>query len=368
MSTHPDHPAATSAHGPKLRVRRLHLLVLAATAVAAIGFVDYITSWELSLFVFYGVPVFLVAWLGDRRSAIFFALICAVVWYIVNTDTNPYQSHAGYLGATLNRLAYFLCVAVGGTAMRMQRESHHAHLRAVDSNRELEQEIARVAESQQVRIGQELHDGVCQDLAAISCAVACLRDELTVDDAPSASKIDAISKMLRHSILEARTLARGILPVQLTADGLCASLEELASLYNELRETRVHLEVLGDQQPVEPTVAQHLYRIAQEAISNAARHGRPAAIHVTLHFKPNALELEVRDDGTGFSPETTHNQGLGLRGMRYRAQLLNASFSLQSAPAKGCAIHCIKTHPYENAPAYHFQRQAGAPHTTSASG
>src|SRR5262245_36030328 len=87
--------------------RKTWLFLEALALLLAIGFLDYVTAWELSLFVFYAAPIALVAWNADRRAALWVAALGGVCWYLANLQTHPYATHEGYVWATVNRLIYF---------------------------------------------------------------------------------------------------------------------------------------------------------------------------------------------------------------------------------------------------------------------
>src|SRR5207249_375275 len=117
------------------------------------------------------------------------------------------------------------------------------------------EEILRVSEREKMRIGQDLHDGLCQNLAAIDCAVACLKLDLEEKEQPEAAAADFIHQQLSQAIMEARDLARGIFPVMRNEEGFLAALEELVATTNRLRQLSVRLRVKGDLKIKEPQVA-----------------------------------------------------------------------------------------------------------------
>lgn len=318
-------------------------LVVALEAFAmsvAIGYVDYVTAWETSLFIFYAAPIFFVTWYGDRRSGILFAVISGVIWFLANYEANPYETPEGYAWATINRVIYFIFVAVGCTAMRLQREESRAKLEAMTRARELEQELVRASEREQMRIGQDLHDGVCQNLAAIDCATECLRTELESMGTSQVAATEVIQKMLRDTMVEARNLARGLFPVQMNSQGLLAAVQELVETTNQLRQTSVSFTVAGEIRIENQGVAMHLYRIAQEALSNAVRHSRAEHVAVILQEDRRLLRLTVEDDGRGLPRTANKSAGMGLRTMRYRAQLIGANFKIGANSSGGASIHC----------------------------
>jgi signal transduction histidine kinase len=306
-----------------------------------IGFLDYMTSWEVSLFVFYGIPIFFVSWCIGRSFGIAFSVLAAAVWFAANLPTHPYLTQEGYLWAGVNRLFYFVFVAVGGTAMRKLRDENVARVEALTLARKLEHEVIRAGEREQIRIGQDLHDGLCQNLAAIDCATECLREELLASRSEQVSTVTQIQKFLKETIVEARNLARGIFPVQVESEGLASALNELTIKTNFRREVTMSFDTSGDVELEEPAVAVHLYRIAQEAVGNALAHSGATHIDVCLHREDSALRMSIRDDGRGFLPDTGQPEGIGLRTMRSRAQLIGAELTIESGQGRGTAIECV---------------------------
>ncbi len=316
------------------------VFIEALLIVAVIGFFDSIGGWDVSLFLFYALPILMVVWFSDRRLAVVCAAACGVAWFVAKLPSHPYGTPYAYAWATFNRLAYFLFVAIGGAAMKEQREALRARVEAMTRARELEQEIVRVSEHEQIRIGQELHDGLCQNLAAIDCAAACLKSDLEARALPESETADAIQKMLKDAVLEARSLARGIFPVQMDSHGLPAALEELVAATNRLRQVATTFEVEGDIQIQEPETAMHLYRIAQQALNNALQHAGPSHVTILLRRETDMIHLLVSDDGCGFEWRGTPSHGMGLRTMQYRARLLGGDFKIESAPGRGATVHC----------------------------
>jgi signal transduction histidine kinase len=316
-------------------------LIEALALLLMIGILDYWTGWELSLFVFYAAPIVLVAWYADRRLALLLAALCGVIWYLANVHSHPYATQQGYVWAMVNRVVYFVFVAVGAVALRTQREETQARLEALTRTRELECEIVRATEREQIRFGQDLHDGLCQTLVAIDCAAACLKADLTARDLPEAQAAEVIQQMLRRSVIEARSLARGIFPVQMEAQGLATALEELVETTNRFRRDVVVCDVRGEVRIDDPKVAMHLYRIAQGALSNALRHAQANTVTVRLSEADGILALSIEDDGCGLPLERSDEiDGMGLRTIRYRAQLIGAELKLVPNPIGGTIVSC----------------------------
>ena len=199
-----------------------------------------------------------------------------------------------------------------------------------------EAQIIDITENGQMRIGEDLHDGLGQQLTAIEILCAGLKED--VAGTPRLTKqVDRIGRYLRESIGQVRSLARGLVPVSDRPDALWASLVELADRTNVpgRMECRFASPVLLIE---DHPVAGQYFRIAQEAVNNAVKHSRAKRITLTLASIAGVLELEVTDNGRGF-PEVLR-PGMGLQVMRHRASVINAELSVDSQPNQGTSIRC----------------------------
>jgi len=314
--------------------------VEALVVLALLGTLDYSTGQGLSVSLLYSILVFVVAWFGKRRFALVFATLCAASWWWANKDVHPYGGRWGYAWATTSRLVSFVFVAVGSSALKSKQESDRQRILALERAKDLEREITRISEHEQRRIGQDLHDGVCQVLAAIRCSVSSVRDDLRARSAPEAEVTGEIAEMLRDAIVEIRHLARGIFPVQMESAGLQAVLDDLVETTRRLHRVEASFETGGDVRIGDPEVAMHLYRIAQEALSNAVKHGGTARIVVAIRQMGDLIRLSVADNGGGFSGQQDSIEGMGLKTMRYRAQLIGADLNLSSS-STGVTVTCL---------------------------
>ena len=319
---------------------RRHIGAGALLVLVAIGALDYVTGWELSVSLLYALTILFVAWYGSRHLAIVFALLSAAIWWWANKDVQPYVTKWGYAWATTSRLAYFVFVAIGGATLRAQQESNRARIEALERARELEHEITRISEREQRRIGQDLHDGICQELAAIRCALSSVRDDLRARAQPEAEATDEVVGLLKNAIVETRNLARGIFPVQMEESGLPAVLGELVSNIRIRQNIEIGFSLHGDVRISDPEVAMNLYRIAQEALSNAVQHSKAEKINVTLGAENDCATLVVSDDGVGLPDPLPLSLGMGLKTMRYRAQLIGAQLDIKNTPGGGVCIIC----------------------------
>lgn len=209
----------------------------------------------------------------------------------------------------------------------------------VRERRRLEDEVARATDEERRRLGQEIHDGVCQQLTA-----ALLRTEaLTrwIDPAqPAAEKeLSELSAVLEETIEEARAVAHGLCPLDSDADALAAALRALADRVQNASGIACAFEPAGDVAVADKAMANHLYRIAQEAVANAVKHAHATKISVTLRKGEVGLLLEVEDDGRGL-PGTNDGSGMGLRIMSHRAQMINGNLTVTAGATGGTRVSC----------------------------
>ena len=204
----------------------------------------------------------------------------------------------------------------------------------------LEREVLETTERERRRIGQDLHDGLGQKLTAASLATSGLITALESAAPALAPQAEGLSRQLRETIAEVRSLSHGLAPVALQEDGLMHALHELAE--TTTHNTGVHC-VFECPQPVrvaDAAVAGHIHRIAQEAVNNALKHAKPAEIRLGLECDAGALVLEVDDDGDGLPDAPAEAGGIGLRVMRHRAELIGGTLEIGSPPAGGTRIAC----------------------------
>ncbi len=205
-------------------------------------------------------------------------------------------------------------------------------LRAIEREAQLAQlrrEILDISEREQRRIGQDLHDDLGQRLAAAKMRAHTLAFRLATSQPEIAAEVEEITKQLSEAVQVSRTLARGLAPVDLDVDGLPVALEHLAAHAERMFDMSVLVEVDPDIPRIRSGAATQWYRIAQECLSNAARHGQATSATIRLRHSGPSLILEVENDGKAF-PEALEQeaQGLGLHIMRHRAESLGGSLDI----------------------------------------
>ncbi|HTQ51852.1 MAG TPA: PAS domain-containing sensor histidine kinase [Candidatus Acidoferrales bacterium] len=211
--------------------------------------------------------------------------------------------------------------------------------RDITERKGLEREILEISNREQRRIGHDLHDGVCQQLAAIAYRMDILGDQLQEKGVAESSEAERIGALLNEAVQQTRSVARGLFPVRLDESGLESALKELAANTSAL--FRIHCQFSADQPfpKLDTAVSLHLYYIAQEAVSNAAKHGKATNIIIAVTRVRDHFTLCIQDNGSGFTKPTEGSTGMGIRIMRYRARMIGSTLDLKSRPNQGTQIN-----------------------------
>lgn len=452
------------------RIRKQPQWLITAEAlllVAIVGVTDYISGYDLTIFVLYAGPILFASWFCDRekpRTATLIAVSCAAAWLMADAATShgP-KSPTILLGNTCLQLGFLGFVVLSSSALRLQllhsraevaelkrfhilaeiaptgifrtdstgKVLHANHLwcsftglnienalgghwsdaihpgdrrrvkgswkrqcetlfpfqarfikpgrsdtwvlgqiaperdgRGVitgyvgavadlTEHRELEQQILDISEREQQRIGQDLHDDLCQFLAAIQYAASSLRSDLKRRNAPESGEASEIADLLKESIARTRGLARRIFPVQLEEMGLISALHELAASTSRFFDIHCTFDYTPPFFIDDSTAATHIFRIAQEALNNAIKHGSARSVSIFLETTDDDADpesdrlaiLTITDDGTGFRPEGERS-GMGLRIMEYRSHMIGGTLKISSPPeegdaAQGTQVRCV---------------------------
>lgn len=212
----------------------------------------------------------------------------------------------------------------------------------ITERRWLERKLLLISDAEQLRIGADLHDGLGQHLTGIACMAAALRDRLKARDIPETKQADDIARLVNEATAQTRALARGLCPVQLDQSGLLAALEHLTCQMELAHGVECHFRAADEPFECEHDSALHLYRITQEALQNATRHGKARRIEVVLDSGPAGRRLAIEDNGQGFdTQQKSAGAGVGLRLMNYRAAMIGGNLSIESQPQGGTRVECI---------------------------
>lgn len=211
----------------------------------------------------------------------------------------------------------------------------------ITEHKRLEKEVLQISELEQRRIGQDLHDGICQHLAGIEMMSQVLEQNLEKKSKPEAAQAEKIAAHVREVISQTRSLARGLSPLVLESEGLMAALAELVANTEKLFQVKCRFECPAPVDIQGLITATHLFRIAQESVTNAVKHGKAREIEISLEVKLDKIILTIRDDGQGFSQASGKTKGMGLRIMQYRAGMIGATLLFQRQAKGGTAVVCF---------------------------
>ncbi len=269
-------------------------------------------------------------------------IVAAQKWWVVYL--HPEQDFAaptllaGWLGhsaiaGSLLGAGLALAFLVRSLGRRLDEQARH-----LQERRQLERQVQEVSEREQRRIGENLREDLCQRLTGIEAASKLLKKRLATAHLPETQLAEEIAGEVKDSLVSARQMADELQPVAMLEHGLVAALEELAARVRQRGGVVCRVEDHGFPAKLDTFVATHLYRIAQEAVGNAVQHARASHVIITLAPREAQLTLTVSDDGVGLPEAAGEGPGLGLRIMRYRADLIGAGFDIRRAGERGTVV------------------------------
>jgi PAS domain S-box-containing protein len=210
----------------------------------------------------------------------------------------------------------------------------------ITERKQLEKQVLEISDREQGRIGQDLHDGLCQLLVSIGFKANLLKQDLEARALPEAANAVHVARRLTDAIGMARHLARGLHPVKLPTEGLEAALQALAADTSQDFGVTCTAECADSVVVRDPDVATHLYRITQEAVHNAIKHARPTRIMVRMVANHSRVHLTISDDGCGISGAPKPGAGMGLAIMQYRAGMIGGALEIRRADTGGTIVSC----------------------------
>jgi signal transduction histidine kinase len=321
-------------------------VLLGLGLLAVVGFGDYITGYNLTFIVFYLFPILFILRRMGQGFAFAMAVLSVLVWLF--TDYAAGMHYSDFVTPVWNsaiRLSVFILVIILFSArdnLQILVEQRTEKLRQEIQGRiRLEKELLEIAEREQRRIGHDLHDSLGQHLTATALAGKVLAKKLADKSLAEAAAAARVVNLVEEAIELTRTLARSLHPIELQADGLAHALQNLADNISKAFNVSCRFENSGTVTLAAPGAEIHLYRIAQEAVSNAVRHGRARQVVISLETSGEKLLLAVTDDGVGLPADARKKKGMGLRIMAYRAGMVGAIFDIQNLPAGGARVICV---------------------------
>lgn len=334
---------------PNFTFSRTSLAVACLILACLVGCLDYLTGYERSLLLFYLLPVSLAAWFGNFAFGVAIAVVCVAV--SLGSDVAAGIPAVRFWNIAMSFGFYVLFAGVLSKLASLIRElDRRVHERTAALEREmaerrrLDQEIARVADRERRRLGQELHDNLGQHLTGTALAAQVLKDRLAARSAAEVVEAEKLVQYVEEGIDLTRNLARGFFSPELEADGLIVALQQLAENVSEKFRIKCVLE--GDEsiRIQDSTVANQLYRIALEAVTNSVKHASATQIDIRLATRGPELCLTIVDDGVGFPDKLPRSDGLGLYLMRHGAALSGATFDVRRNGSRGTITTCRVKH------------------------
>ena len=329
---------------------RSRALRIASTlgVVLVVGFLDYLSGYDISFSFFYLVPISLAFWTLGTRFAVAVATLSIAIWLLGDWVAgamypNPFVP-AWNASITFS---FYLVVIWLLSRLKSFQESLEGRIRQrtaalgaeIERRHQLEKEILIISEREQQRIGHDLHDTLCQHLTATAIAGQILGEKLAAESRPELDDATQIVELIEQGIAIARNLARGLFPVEIEAEGLISALRELAATHDGRNGVACRFEAEEPALIHDPYAAAHLYRIAQEAVRNALQHSGARNIVISFAEEEAYAKLTIRDDGSGIPNLSNSRKGMGLHIMRHRAGMIGAGFDIES-DSHGTVVSC----------------------------
>jgi signal transduction histidine kinase len=323
---------------------RAGLISLCLVLIGVLGYLDYLTGYEESLLLFYLVPIALATWFEGLVLGLALSALSLAAW--VASDIYAGIPTVGTWNLVMGAAAYsvftILLHKLRTVLLELDqrvRDRTVALRREIVERERLDKEVAEVADRERLRLGQELHDGLCQHLTGTALTAQTLRQKLAARSAGEVAQADQIVRYIEEGIDMSRNLARGLFSPELEADGLLVALHGLAENMTDRYQVPCSFDGEGVVNVQNGKIATQLYRIAQEATMNAIKHAQAQQIDIRLIETETELTLAVSDDGVGLS-NGSHHEGLGLRLMAHGAALAGAEFQVKRREGGGTIVLC----------------------------
>jgi signal transduction histidine kinase len=325
------------------------LIAISFVLLVIVGIADYITGFERSLLVFYLLPVSLAGWFVSWRFAVIICLLSVAVWIGGDIAAGAVYSSSfvPFWNATM-AVAFFLVVIWLLQKLRSLLDELENRIRQrtaalrheMKARERLEKEVTEAAERESHRIGHELHDSLCQHLTAISLALQVLRGKLATESSSRSKDVDQAVNLVEQGIDLTRKIAKGLFPLELEGEGLAAALLELSTATARNHNLACEFKCDPSVRLSDSTTATHLYRIAQEAVTNAIKHGHVSRIAIEFARREAGRTLSIRDDGIGLPAPLPESRGIGLRIMSSRAGMIGGRLSVKNCAEGGTIVTC----------------------------
>lgn len=324
-------------------------IVVALLLVLVVGVADYFSGYQIYWSIFYLMAISFALWNVGLVFALLIAVLSTASWLLGDWAAGVvYPNRFVPVWNALITFGFYLVVIWLASRLKLFHQMLETRIRdrtaalrqEVAARERLEKEVIEVAERERRRIGYDLHDTLCQHLTATSLSLQVLSGKLAEASLPQAKDADQGVQLVENAIDLTRSIAKGLFPLELEGEGLAGALLELCR--NTVNHNHIKCEFVSDR-PVpalDSTMAMHLYRIAQEAVANAVKHGHVSHVTVQTSHRNGALSLSVKDDGIGLPEQPPVHQGLGLRIMASRAGMIGGTFSVANNAEGGTTVTC----------------------------
>jgi signal transduction histidine kinase len=325
------------------------LAVLLFGLTCAVGLLDYYVGTNATFVSLYLIPMGIAAWFLGLPFSYVIAGLSSVFWVAGDMGAGVQSDPSTLIWNLASRFAVFIAVSHLVRALRrlhddvdaLAKERSGQLVAEIEARERLELELVHISEREQRRVGHDIHDSLCQHLTGTALAGQVLVQNLRARDSAAADSAVRVVELIEDGIMLSRNLARGLSSVDRTGDGLMEALEDFASSTNELFNISCRFECPLPVLINDIHAAEHLYRIAQEAVGNAVKHGRAKNIQIRLEGHKGGKRLRIVDDGSGRPPFHVNGKGMGLRIMSYRADRIGASFSIRRRDPTGTIVNCF---------------------------
>jgi signal transduction histidine kinase len=319
--------------------------------IGGVGIIDYLTSAFISFRPFYFIPIALaVSWFGWKAGSLT-SVGSVVVWMIGDYFAgSPWIRGPGFVAVwnacialvTLHIMVWTLQVLISlhREMERRVQDRTRSLEEAVTLQERLRREVLEVGVRERNAVGREIHDGLCQHLAATAFAAQIHADRIAQLHPAEAENARSLVGMTQQAITQSRQVASGLLLAGITPHTLTSELSEFATAVSREETVVCRFEQNGKPRIPDADAAAQLFRIAQEAVRNALKHARASKIHVALAGDDERVQLCVIDDGVGIPPPDRRDFGMGLEIMAHRAGSIGASFSVEALPQGGTRVLC----------------------------
>jgi signal transduction histidine kinase len=313
--------------------------------VAILGYIDYVTGYEQSFLLFYLLPIGMATWWGSFAFGVVFSILSVAAWII--SDVAAGVPAVGFWNAGMALASYFVYAFLLAKLRTLFRELDQrvrdrtkALSREIAERERLDRELVEVGDRERRRLGQELHDGLCQHLTGTALTAQTLREKLAARSADEVEEADKVVRYIEEGIDLSRDLARGLFSPELEPEGLMVALQALAENMTERFPVACTFQSNGDVRVLDSSVATQLYRIAQEALVNAIKHADARRVDMSLVENDTTVTLKIEDDGVGIPQQLPQRGGLGVRLMSHGAALVGADFQIGRNAGGGTTVVC----------------------------